>query len=180
MDYDFADVQKRVVTIAAKASALKPKTVEEVGLFGTFMGVLFALDRAAALEYDGERLKDAAGMKDEFLAVARALSSDGSRLPQAWEAGFYVTDFVFRLEALGTRMQDYHPDNKNYFIPPAPFSMFSMSKGATLKKKVPKVQVGGHHKWKVDLQSGTQAAEYLVDQLAELFVLSEHRRTPLP
>lgn len=179
MSFDYADLQRRVAVMATTAAKLRPRDRDEAGLLGTFVGILYALNRAAELGYDGKRHDDATAMKDEFLDVARHLSQSGAVMPKAWQAGFYFTDVVFRLEALGTRMQRVHPDKKDYFKAPAPAAIRSMKQGANLKKKVAHVQVGGHPEWSADLGFALQAAEYVCNELVELLALKERLRTPL-
>jgi len=183
MDYD--DVRRHVVAMAHEAAKLTPQDDAETGLLGTFVGVLYALDRAAALNFDGKRLENSAYMREEFLATARHLAGNGA-MPLPWHAGFYVTDFVFRLEALATRMGLLRPEQGKGFYKyrhggTAPLAMQSMSRGASLKKFTPQVQVGADNdRWITIVEDGTRSAEYLCAELASLFAQRRLQRDKAP
>ena len=90
--------------LAQDIAATIPKGPDQVSLYGLMVGALYALSRAAELDFDDYRaIPDVDSFNIEFQSTAANLGS-GEPPPTAWLAGFYFHSGIMRLDAIDTRL----------------------------------------------------------------------------
>lgn len=100
--------------LAQQIRAAHAQTPDQVSLYGLMAGALYALSRAAELDFDDYRaIPDVDVFNIEFQSTA-ANVANGSPPPTTWLAGFYFHSAIMRLDAVDTRLAAAlgHPDPK--------------------------------------------------------------------
>ena len=95
-----------VRALAQQLRVSRARTPDQVSLCGLMVGALYALSRAAELDYDdGRALPDADIFKAEFQLTAEAIAKGGA-VPGPWLAGFQFHSAIMRLDAVDTRLAE--------------------------------------------------------------------------
>ena len=98
-------MRSEIVTVRALAKQIplaRAISDEQLSLCGLMLGALYALSRAAELDYDDYRAMPVfADIAREFEQSAEAVAR-GEKVPDPWLAGFHFHSAIWRLDAVNT------------------------------------------------------------------------------
>ena len=93
-----------IQALAKQVGASRAVTPDQVSLYGLMTGALYALSRAAELDFDDYRaVPDIDAFNSEFQLTVNSVGQ-GQPTPVAWLAGFYFHSAIMRLDAIDTRL----------------------------------------------------------------------------
>lgn len=99
--------------LAKRMSTLAPRNADETALLAFMAGVIYALTRAAQLEFDDARMApDLSKVPPELRQTLSDVGGDAAP-PDPWLSGFYLDSAMMRLAALNERLDKYLGAKRN-------------------------------------------------------------------